>query len=142
VTYRCLYADIVGDLFHYGHVRFLKQARALCDRLIVGVHNDSDVSAYKRTPVLTMAERIAVIEACRYTDAVVADAPLAPSAAFLDSLGAEKVVHGDDLSPEMLDYHYAELRKADRLVLVAYTPTIATTDIIRRIGSRLADGTL
>jgi ethanolamine-phosphate cytidylyltransferase len=142
VTYRCLYADIVGDLFHHGHVRFLKQARALCDRLIVGVHNDADVSAYKRTPVLTMAERMAVIEGCRHADAVIADAPLSPSAAFLDALGAEKVVHGDDLSPEMLDYHYAELRKLGRLVLVAYTPSIATTDIIRRIGGRLANGTL
>ena len=140
--YRCLYADIVGDLFHFGHARFLEQARALCERLIVGVHNDADVARYKRQPVLTMAERILVVKACRYADEVIPDAPLSPSADFLDALGAEKAVHGDDLSPEMLDYHYAALRQAGRLVLVPYTAAIATTDIIGRIRERLAAGSL
>ena len=140
--YRCLYADIVGDLFHPGHAAFLRRARALCDRLIVGVHNDADVARYKRRPVMTMAERIAVVEACRYADAVVPNAPLAPTAALLDSLGAEKVVHGDDFSPEQIDYHYAELRKLDRLLLVPYTDAIATSAIIARIRTRLADGSL
>jgi cytidyltransferase-like protein len=142
MKYRCLYADIVGDLFHFGHARFLEQGRSLCDRLIVGVHNDADVARYKRRPVLTMAERLAAVAACRHADAVIPDAPLAPTEAFLDALGAEKAIHGDDLSPAMLDYHYAELRKADRLVLVPYTDAIATTDIIDRIRIRLADGTL
>ena len=32
------------------------------DQLIVGVHGDDDVALYKRLPVLTMAERIAVVE--------------------------------------------------------------------------------
>jgi ethanolamine-phosphate cytidylyltransferase len=140
--YRCLYADIVGDLFHFGHARFLEQAHALCERLIVGVHNDADVARYKRQPVLTMAERMLVVKACRYADEVIPDAPLSPSAAFLDSIGAEKAVHGDDLSPEMLRYFYAALSKADRLVLVPYTAAIATTDIIGRIKVRLAEGSL
>jgi cytidyltransferase-like protein len=142
MMYRCLYADIVGDLFHFGHVNFLRQAHALCEKLIVGVHNDEDVARYKRRPVLSMAERIAVIEGCRYADAVVADAPLTPTPAYLDTLAAEKAVHGDDLSPTMLDYHYAELRKADRLLLVPYTSAIGTSAIIGRLRDRIADGSL
>ena len=106
------------------------------------MHNDADVALYKRRPVMTMAERIAVVEACGHADAVIPNAPLAPTAALLDALGAEKAVHGDDLSPEMLDYHYAELRRLDRLVLVPYTPAIATSEIIARIRTRLADGSL
>ena len=35
-----VYADMVADLFHYGHVSFLKKARALGDYLAVGVHAD------------------------------------------------------------------------------------------------------
>ena len=42
-----VYADMVGDLFHYGHVEFLEKARALGDYLIVGVHGDNDAELNK-----------------------------------------------------------------------------------------------
>ena len=35
-----VFADMVADLFHYGHVEFLKQARALGDYLLVGICGD------------------------------------------------------------------------------------------------------
>ena len=37
-----VYAEMVADLFHRGHVEFLKRARALGDYLIVGVMSDED----------------------------------------------------------------------------------------------------
>ena len=33
-----VYVDMVADLFHYGHVELLRQARALGDYLLVGIH--------------------------------------------------------------------------------------------------------
>ena len=45
-----VYADIVGDLFHAGHIEFLKKARGFGDYLIVGVIADENVEEYKRTP--------------------------------------------------------------------------------------------
>ena len=45
---------MVADLFHYGHVNFLKQCSELGDCLIVGIHSDKDVESYKRKPILTM----------------------------------------------------------------------------------------
>ena len=140
--YRCLYTDIVGDLFHYGHVRLLRQARAICDRLVVGVHNDADVAIYKRTPVMSMEERIEVVEACRYADLVVANAPLQATLATLKSVGAEMLVHGDDLSSELMAFFYSDLMANDRLLLLPYTRSIATSGIIARVAQRLADGTL
>lgn len=92
----------MGDLFHYGHVRLLRQARAICDRLVVGVHNDADVAICKRRPVMSMAERIEVIEACRYADLVVSNAPLQATVATLEAVGAEMLVHGDDFSSEKM----------------------------------------
>ena len=45
-----VYVDMVGDLFHIGHINMFKQARELGDYLIVGVHSDKAVESYKRTP--------------------------------------------------------------------------------------------
>ena len=66
-----IYVDIVGDLFHLGHVNLFKKARSLGDYLIVGVHADKDVEFYKRRPVLSLKERSEVIKSCRYVDYIV-----------------------------------------------------------------------
>ena len=42
------YTSGVFDLFHVGHVRILKKASSLCDKLIVGVSTDSLVKKYKK----------------------------------------------------------------------------------------------
>lgn len=70
-----VYVDIVGDLFHAGHVEFFKKAKALGDYLIVGVLADEVVQGYKREPVLTLEERVKVIESCKYVDEVIVAPP-------------------------------------------------------------------
>jgi cytidyltransferase-like protein len=131
-----VYADICGDLFHAGHVNLLRQARALGDELYVGVMNDADMAAYKHPPILTMAERIAVVAACRWVDRVVPDAPTAATPAFLDALGIDIVAHGDDYTPEQVERYYGAIRHTHRLALLPYTPGISTSEIIRRIKAR------
>ena len=73
---------MVADLFHYGHVNFLKQCHKLGDYLIVGIHSDKDVETYKRKPILSFEERIKVVQACKYVDKVV-KGPLILTTEFL-----------------------------------------------------------
>ena len=40
-----VYVDMVADLFHYGHVNFLRQAKSHGDFLLVGVHSDETVES-------------------------------------------------------------------------------------------------
>jgi cytidyltransferase-like protein len=56
-----VYVDLVGDLFHAGHVEFLRAARSFGDWLVVGVLSDDVVAAYKRRPITTLEERVAVV---------------------------------------------------------------------------------
>jgi len=42
------YTTGVFDLFHIGHVSMLRNARAMCDRLIVGVTTDELLLKYKK----------------------------------------------------------------------------------------------
>jgi cytidyltransferase-like protein len=94
-----VYVDMVGDHFHAGHEALLRAARELGDRLVVGVLSDDTVAAYKRLPIMNLTERTAVIEACRYVDEVIPDAPVRLTSDFLDEHGTALVVHGDDLDP-------------------------------------------
>jgi cytidyltransferase-like protein len=132
-----VYVDMVGDLFHAGHVQLLKAAREFGDWLVVGVLSDEIVTEYKREPIMSHAERISVIEACRYVDEVLPDAPYAVTPQFLDQKGISTVVHGDDISPEAIDEVFGEIAAAGRLKLVSYTPGISTSDIIGRMRYRL-----
>jgi cytidyltransferase-like protein len=131
-----VYADMVGDLFHYGHVRFLERARTLGDVLVVGVHSDETVSEYKRTPVMTMAERIQVIAACQFVDEVIPDAPLRITREFVEEHELDLVVHGDDLDEEVLGLMYGIPRDMGILTLVPYANGISSTAIMERVRRR------
>ncbi|HEX6978886.1 MAG TPA: adenylyltransferase/cytidyltransferase family protein [Alphaproteobacteria bacterium] len=137
-----IYAPGVCDLFHPGHVEFFRQARSLGDRVIAGIVSEATAADYKPAPIMTMAERIAVVSACRYVDRVLPDAPRQVTVDFLDSIGADYAVHGDDITPEELERSFPGLVAAGRMKFVPYTRTVSSRQLIERIANRLRDGTL
>ncbi len=140
-----VYVDMVGDLFHAGHVTFLRQARELAAeradgdvRLVVGLMGDDSAAAYKRRPIEPLAHRVVVLEACRYVDEVIADPPMPVTEAFLEEHAIDLVVHGDDLADEDLRYWYGAPMSLGRFAIVPYTRVVdgepvSTSDIIRRV---------
>ena len=128
-----VYVDMVADLFHYGHANFLKQAKQLGDHLIVGIHSDEVVKEYKRSPVMTMEERVETVSSCRYVDEVVANAPLVIDEEWLKAHRIDLVVHGDDFSEELEQLCYKVPIDLGIFRLVSYTTQISTTEIIQRI---------
>jgi cytidyltransferase-like protein len=137
-----VYCDVVCDMFHAGHVAFLRQARMLGDGLIVGLVSDANVATYKPAPILSLQERVAVVTACRYVDRVVADPPLFCTETFLDSIGAAFACHGDDMPPEEIAHWYADLIPSGRIKVVPYTSGISSRQIVDRVAARLRDGSL
>jgi cytidyltransferase-like protein len=128
-----VYASMVGDLFHYGHVAFLKQAHALGTHLIVGLISDDVAAAYKRQPILSLEERTKVISGCKYIDEIITNAPLIVTKDFIERHNITLVVHGDDFNKEQLHFYFADPITMGIMRISPYTQAISTTQIIERI---------
>ena len=60
------------DLFHSGHVAMLKEAKANCDHLMIGVQTDpTDDRPEKNKPIQSVFERYVQLEGCKYIDQIV-----------------------------------------------------------------------
>jgi glycerol-3-phosphate cytidylyltransferase len=89
------YTTGVYDLFHVGHLNLLRNAHALCDKLIVGVTTDELVSYKHKRSVISYAERVEIVRACRYVDAVIPQDSLDKFAAW-EKLRFDIMFVGDD----------------------------------------------
>ena len=66
-----VYTCGVYDLFHVGHVEILKNAKGMCDVLIVGLTTDEQVK-YKNTEcIISYEDRKQILESCKYVDLVI-----------------------------------------------------------------------
>ena len=127
-----VYADMVADLFHYGHVEFLKQVSSLGDYVIIGINSDLEAEANKRRPVHSLEERIANVVACSYVDEVIPNAPWIFNSTWIEKYDIDLVAHGDDYSVEKQQLIYRRPIEMGIFRTVTYTKSISTTEIIRR----------
>lgn len=94
--YKVGYTTGVFDLFHIGHLNLLRNAKALCEYLIVGVSTDEVVMSYKhKMPVIPYEERAAIVEAIKYVDKVVPQTSMDKREAW-ETLHFDALFHGDD----------------------------------------------
>ena len=59
------------DLLHAGHIAMLREAKSVCDYLIVGLQTDPSIDGRKPKPVQTSYERYVQLSGCRYVDQII-----------------------------------------------------------------------
>lgn len=136
---RVFYTDMVADLFHYGHLNFIKQISDLKDsddKLIVGVHNDETVSTYKRRPVMTMGERIDILSCCKYIDKIIPDAPLHITMEYVKQHEIDLIFIPSNRTDAEIKLMVETPYELGLVKKVPYTTTISTSEIINRIKTR------
>ena len=84
------------DLLHVGHVNLLRRARALGDRLIVGLSSDRFNAIKNKTATQCYADREAVLRAIRYVDDVFPEESWDQKPADIHRHGAALLVMGSD----------------------------------------------
>ena len=123
------------DLLHVGHVRFLQEARALGDTLLVGLNGDGSVRELKGVgrPVNPEADRAEVLAALGCVDAVMVF-PEKRATRFLEVAQPDIYVKGGDYRPEDLDAdEQAAVKKAGGQVKVLkLTPGKSTTAVLAK----------
>ena len=130
-----VYAKVVADLLHPGHIRFFKKAREIGTYLTVCVVPDERVLSYKgRKPVFNLEERVEMVAACRWVDDVIIDGPKVITRAFMDARGFDVYAFGasdaSELAIKLKDC--ADLPESMR-VAIPYTPDISSSAIYKRI---------
>ncbi|MDO9458943.1 MAG: adenylyltransferase/cytidyltransferase family protein [Alphaproteobacteria bacterium] len=122
------YTTGVFDLFHIGHVNVLRNARSLCDKLIVGVSVDALVSYKNKVAVIPFEERIEIVRACRYVDLAVPQESMDKMDAY-NRYKFNVMFVGDDWyktdSWKTLEDQFKSL--AVRIVYFPYTQTTSST---------------
>jgi glycerol-3-phosphate cytidylyltransferase len=130
--YKVGYTTGVFDLFHVGHLTLLKNAKALCDHLIVGVTSDELVAYKGKNSVISYSDRAAVLEGIRYVDQVIPQRELDKVVAW-KKLKYNVLFVGDDWyeSPSW-DSYEKELRDLNVAVIYfPYTTSVSSTKINR-----------
>jgi D-beta-D-heptose 7-phosphate kinase / D-beta-D-heptose 1-phosphate adenosyltransferase len=122
------------DILHAGHVSYLKQARALGDRLIVAVNDDASVKRLKGEgrPVNPVDRRMAVLAGLAAVDWVVPfseDTPRRIIAHLLPDL----LVKGGDYRVEDIAGGAEVLAKGGQVQVLGFEDGISTTAIIQNI---------
>jgi len=122
------------DIVHAGHVQILRQARASCDRLVVGLNSDASIARLKGPgrPVQSEASRAAVLSAMDAVDLVVVfdeDTPLS----LIEQLLPTELIKGADYRED--EVVGADVVKAHggRVHLIELLPGLSTTAAIARI---------
>ncbi|XP_051573424.1 ethanolamine-phosphate cytidylyltransferase-like isoform X2 [Myxocyprinus asiaticus] len=129
-----VWCDGCYDMVHYGHSNQLRQAKAMGDYLIVGVHTDDEISKHKGPPVFTQAERYKMVRAIKWVDEIVEGAPYVTTLETLDKYCCDFCVHGDDITLTVDGKDtYEEVKKSGRYRECKRTQGVSTTDLVGRM---------
>jgi len=114
------YTGGVYDLFHIGHLNLLKNAKGLCDKLIVGVTVDELVAYKYKKAIIPFEERLEIVRSIKYVDAAIPQEEI-DKFKIWEKLKFDILFVGDDWFKEE-SWKTMEIKLKDVGVRVVYFP--------------------
>ncbi|MCI8464442.1 MAG: adenylyltransferase/cytidyltransferase family protein [Lachnospiraceae bacterium] len=124
------YTAGVFDLFHIGHLNLLKNAKGMCDKLIVGVTTD-DLVLYKgKRAMIPFEDRLEIVRSIKYVDAVVPQRDM-DKLTMCEKLKANILFVGDDWydTSKWNVYEESFQKKNIQIVYFPYTKGISSSKV-------------
>ena len=131
---RLVFTNGVFDLLHVGHVRYLAQARALGDALVVAINSDRSVRELKgpARPVFDEAERAEILAALRHVDYVVVFDDISPRS-LIKSLLPDVLVKGGDYQLDEIHGREEVEAAGGKVISLPFVPGASTSSLIDRM---------
>ena len=131
------YTSGVFDLFHIGHLNMLRNAKSMCDTLIVGVTSDELVSYKNKRAVVPYEERIQIVRELSFVDLAVPQYDLDKVAAC-KKLKFDILFVGDDwYESDKWETYEKELKKLGAIVVYFPYTRGTTSTLINETLARL-----
>lgn len=128
------YTAGVYDLFHIGHLNLLKNAKGMCDRLIVGVTTDDLVTYKGKRALIPFEDRIEIVRSIKYVDAAVPQTNM-DKISMCKKLGATVLFVGDDwyATEKWQKYEKECAEEGIQIVYFPYTRGVSSTLIAKTL---------
>lgn len=112
------------DLFHIGHLKILERAKALGDRLIVGISTDEFNAIKRKRSTIPFQHRKEIVQAIRYVDLVIPEDSWEQKIGDVQKYDVDVFVMGDDWAGKF-DF----LKKYCEVVYLPRTPEVSSTQL-------------
>jgi D-beta-D-heptose 7-phosphate kinase/D-beta-D-heptose 1-phosphate adenosyltransferase len=134
---RIVFTNGCFDLLHIGHVRYLEEAKALGDVLVVGVNSDTSVRKLKgpKRPILPEDERVEILSGLGCVDYVTLFNERDPLK-LITSLHPDVLVKGGDWPKEQVVGREVVERSGGEVVIIPFVGKASTSNLIETILER------
>ena len=131
---RLVFTNGVFDLLHVGHVRYLAQARALGDTLVVAINSDRTVRELKGPdrPVFNETERAEIVAALRHVDYVTIFDDVSPRT-LIGELLPDVLVKGGDYDLDQIHGREEVEAAGGKVISLPFVKGASTTALIKRM---------
>src|SRR5215213_3658262 len=131
---RLVFTNGVFDLLHVGHVRYLAQARALGDALVVAINSDGAVRELKGPdrPIFDQAERAEILAALRAVDYVTVFDEISPRSLIAELL-PDVLVKGGDYDLDQIHGREEVEAAGGKVISLPFVEGASTTTLIKKM---------
>ncbi len=124
------------DILHAGHVRYLKEAAKLGDRLVVGMNSDTSIKKLKgkNRPIVPLAERMEVMSSLNCVDWVAPFEDETPIE-LITKISPDVLAKGGDYVAENIVGFTHITEKGGEVIVLPFVDGCSTTSIVEKIKS-------
>lgn len=132
------YTAGVYDLFHIGHLNLLRNAKSMCDKLVVGVTVDELVNYKNKTAIIPFEERIEIVRSIKYVDLALPQNDM-DKVSMCKKIKARYLFVGDDWyqTEKWQEYEEKLAEIGTEVIYFPYTKNISSTKIKKILSEQL-----